>query len=408
MKLLIISNPKRTDFYNYLVNTPDSSQECFILWNYSPEEDTVSAAEAKVSGFYYWKDYLTPFHLLDKIKPDKIVFFESIDFWQIPLIIACKRRKIRTFFLEHGIGNDVSFVISRFKEDPSVTEKADLYFSKLKRNFSGIIRNRIFFLSALCSVSGFSSKWKYLMTLVYMKLYTPIHALSKLKIKERTPDYAILFNKNNIDPFLLYNHIDKTHIIADGVPFFDRFYRSTFVEKDHVVFIEHPYLEEKILGWSTGFHERLARTLEAFAVKRKVKAYVKLHPKSDKNIWLSYQLNPEYITILQTEDVTDLLLESRLILSYSSTLLSVMLSCRKNTVLLGWHPEPHIFGMNYFSTGLCHVSFVLEDLEKQFDEWVAHNPCKDNSEKYQAYMQEFNFPFDGKATDRILQAIRTL
>lgn len=408
MKLLIVSNPKRTDFYNYLVANQQSNQECFILWNYAPANDEVSLQEAKVSGYYYWKDYLTPYHLLNEIKPDKIIFLEIIDFWQIPLIIASKSRKTTTFFLEHGIGNDVDHVISRFKEDPSVGKKAIHYFAKLKENFTGVVRNRFFYLSVFFVITGLASKCKYLLLLLYMKIYTPIHALSKLKFPERTPDYAILFNENNVLPFLLYNTIERSSIITNGVPLFDRFYKDAFIEEDYIVFIEHPYLEEKILDWDLHFHEKVARTLEKYAVDNKMKIYVKLHPKSNKNTWMSYGLDPFCINILQEEDVTALLLNSRLILSYSSTLLSVMLSCHKNIVLLGWHPMPQIFGMDYFSTGLCHISFALEDLEQKSEEWFSNNPCINNIEKYEAYMREFNFPFDGKAADRVIQAIQSL
>ncbi len=84
------------------------------------------------------------------------------------------------------------------------------------------------------------------------------------------------------------------------------------------------------------------------------------------------------------------------------------LSAQKNVVLLGWHPEPGIFGADFSQTGLCHLSLYPNELGTKFDYWVSHNLCKDNEVQYLNFLKEFNYPFDGQAGQRVLQAIHTL
>ncbi len=401
MRIVIVSDPKRKDFHGYLIAHLKSLHEIFILWNYKPHDEEVFC-ETK---YLYWKDYSTPKQFLLRIKPDRIVFFEIIDFWQIPLIIACHQYKVTSFFLEHGVGNSIEQVQSRFLELSSVKERWKIYSNKLVSNFFRILKNRIFFYSVLSYLQTEELK-KYLKLPVYYKKHTPLHALSKLKFRKRTPHFAILFNRNNVEPFLLYNEIEKENIFTEGVPFFDKYYyygkEST---GNHIVFIEHPYLEEGILNWSPQFHEFVAKALESFAKERKIKLIIKLHPRSDIRNWFKYNLNEQFITIRQKEDVTQELLSAKLVLSYSSTLMNVLLACRKNTVLLGWHPKPLIFGDDFSKSGLCHVSFYPQELMNKFDQWIADNKTISNANALDAFLKEYNYPFDGKATERVIKTI---
>ncbi len=400
MKIVIVCNPKRRDFYEYILEHLQEHHDIFILWDYAP-----GVGQNKSSiNWLYWKDYPTPKQFLHYIKPDKLIFFEIIDFWQVPLIIACHRYKVTSFFVEHGVGNSIEQVESRFLELPSPMERLKSYTKRLVSNFSRILKNRIFFYSVLRYLQADELK-KYLKLPLYYKKHTPLHALSKLKFRKRTPHFALLFNQNNIKPFLLYNEIEKENIITDGVPFYDKYYHGKQTFGAHIVFIEHPYLEEGILNWNPQFHEFIARSLENFAKDRQVKLIIKLHPRSNIRNWLRYNLNEQFITIKQKEDITQELLSAKLVLGYSSTLMNVLIACKKNIVLLGWHPQPTIFGDDFSKTGLCYVSFSVSDLIEKYDCWVSNNLAIKNEVAFNQFLEEYNYPFDGKATERVIKAI---
>ena len=152
-----------------------------------------------------------------------------------------------------------------------------------------------------------------------------------------------------------------------GVPFFDKYYKNGYNLGSHVVYIDHPYFEESLLNWNSSHHQMIAEALISFAEKRGVELFIKLHPRSDKQVWHRYINDHAHVRIIQTGDYTDLFLQARLIMGYSSSLINGFLCARKNVVLLGWHPEPRIFGSDFSKYGLCHVSFSPQDLEKKFD-----------------------------------------
>lgn len=402
MRIVIVSDPYRKDFYNYIIDNLVGEHELFILWDYKKEKQHDRTVHGEVK-FLYWKDYLTPKIFLDKIKPDRVIFFEIIDFWQMPLIIACHQYRVTSFFVEHGVGNNVEMVVARFNEMLPLKSRLLFYSKKLGSTFLRVLRNRIFFLSA----AGYLDKkdrLKYLKLLLYYKKFTPIHALSLLKFRRRTPHFAILFNKNNISPFRFYNDIETENIISEGVPFYDKFHLLNLSGQEHLFFIDHPYLEFNLLGWDDNFHERIARALESFAVERQVKIIVKLHPKSNLKNWERYNLHP-LIDLKQHEDVTKEMLSAKLILGYSSTLISVMILCKKNIVLLGWHPEPKISGEDFSKTGLCHVSYTPNDLPEKYNNWLCRNLTEQNDAALYAFQQEYSYPFDGKATQRVIRTI---
>jgi hypothetical protein len=403
MRILIISNPERKDFYDYIVERLGDEHELFLLWHYKKSENKSSPYSHSLH-FLFWRDYFTPKQLLKKIKPDRVLFFEEIDFWQIPLIIACHKYKTTSFFIEHGVGNTVEQVISRFGELPSARKRAFYYLNKIISRAGRIIHNRIFYLSATFYLSG-KDVIKYLKTPFYYKTHTPLHSLSKLKFRKRTPHFALLFSRNNISPFLLYNEIEREHIITEGVPFFDKYFIENPRCASHVVFIEHPYLEEGILGWDDHFHEKVARTLESFATQKRIKIIVKLHPRSRLENWKRYKLNEKFIEIRQKEDITNEMLAARIILGYSSTLLNALIGCKKNVVLLGWHPTPHIFGDDLSKTGLCHVTYHMHELLAKFSKWETTNLAQQNEERVQSFLEEYSYPFDGRATERVIRTI---
>lgn len=402
MRIIVVSDPKRRDFYNYIVDNLGKEHEIFLLWHYKKTE-TDSLPYGENTKLLYWKDYFTPKTLLQKVRPDRVLFFEAIDFWQIPLIIACHEFKVTSFFIEHGVGNSIDMVVARFSEVLSHGKRMLYYLKKLVFGFLRAVRSRIFFMSASKYLSEFDRS-KYLKLVLYYKMFTPIHALSQLKFRRRTPHFAILFNRNNIDPFIYYNEIERENIFTGGVPFFDKYFLRKLLNKEHMIFIEHPYLEFKMFDWTDSFHESIARTLEHFAITNGIKIIIKLHPRSNFSNWSRYKLH-SLIDIKQSEDLTEEMLSAKLVLGYSSTLINALIICKKNIVLLGWHPKSQIEGDDFSKTGLCHVSFHRQDLFEKYKTWVANNLSLKNDEAYQDFIAEYNYPFDGKATERLINAI---
>jgi hypothetical protein len=403
LKLLLIAPTDRKDFYNQLKEVANA--EIYILWHVRKKDSTSDKLLPFIKGQYYWGDYITPYKLLKKTKPDKIVFFEIIDLRQIALIIAARSMKISTFYLEHGAAGNREAAIYRWSEKSFLQDKLPQLLSRLTTSFFDIISAKLFYYSVYKKFGSITSYVKFLLLPFKMLSASPNKVLSKNIFRERVPDRAIVFNQINFEAFELYTGINKQDAYLTGLPFFDKYYRSKPSVSDHVVYIEHPYLEQSLLGWTKKHHEKIAASLNDFAVSRRVKLYIKLHPFSNRLNWSAYNLNGRYIEILQQGEFEQLYLNAKLILGFSSSLITGLLCAKKNIVLLGWHPEPKIVGMDFSKTGLCHSSFSTADLQTKFEEWINNNLAEKNELAYQEFLHQCNYPFDGKATKRVIEAI---
>jgi hypothetical protein len=405
MRILLVVQPERFDFYNYLSRA--TNVEWHLLWyeNQSQMTTPIDKLPLSFEKIHYWTNYRTPRSLLDKIQPDKIVFFEIIDQRQIALIVTAKANKIPTFYLEHGAAGDKETAITRWKEITFNDHKLPYFIKRISKSFGDVLRSKFFYYSVKTGFRSKKSYTKYLLLPFKMLKGAPNKVLTHNKFPERVPDKAIVFNEVNYEEFALYTGISYQDALLTGVPFFDRYYQSVNAEKNYIVYIDHPYYEENLVSWTKGYHEKIANTIYEFAANNKIQVYVKLHPRSDKSLWVVPDDKKEYVTVIQFGDYTKLFLEAKLILGFSSSLVTGFLCAKKNFVLLGWHPEPHIFGADFSATALCHVSFSAEELSLKYNDWQKHNLTLENETAYIAFLKKFNYPFDGKATDRVIEAI---
>jgi hypothetical protein len=405
MRILMIVEPDRMDWYHYL--TTDTLNEYYLLW-YESEPDI--PVEVRHNSFfkriYCWDDFTTPKQLLKKVQLDRIVFFEIIDQRQIALLVSANKMGIKTFYLEHGAAGNKEAAIQRANEENyfSKTKKSYLV-NRIKTGFGRLIKSKIFYYSASLKLSSLASTIKFIRLPFSMLFNTPNKALAKCIFPERAPFRSIVFNKPNFEQFQVYTGITEDKAVFTGVPIFDHFYSKVTTEACHITYIEHPYLEAGILNWTPEHHKKIANVLYDFSVKRQIKILVKLHPRADISLWKSYGFESKFFQVVQAGDFTKEMLASKLILSYSSSLVNGFLCTQKNVVLLGWQPEPGIFGADFSKTGLCHISLHPTDLETKYDYWISHNLSKGKEFEYKKFLQRFNYPFDGKAGERVMRTI---
>jgi hypothetical protein len=409
MRLLLVVEPGRKDWYNYLKKY--SSVTYILLW-YEDKNDIPEWIKNDIffSEIYYWNLFSTPCGLLKKIQPDKIIFFEIIDQRQISLLVTANSQGIKTFYLEHGAAGSKNTAILRSSESNYFRKTRLKYLLKrLQKSFYSVIKSKffyyLFYYSGLYNNLSLSSFWKYVRLPVSMIFYSPIKVLSTCIFPERQPYKAIVFNKPNLEQFQFYTGITDSQACLTGVPIFDNYFSKSIQIGNHISYIDHPYLENDLFGWTAEWHEMVAHNLYDFVKRRNHKLLVKLHPYSDKKLWDRYNFNLKHIKIVQDGDYTSELLESGLILSYCSSMVTGFLSAKKNVVLLGWHPAAKIIGADFSQSGLCHVSLSPSEIDNLFDYWLANNLVVSNTEKYCSFLSEYNFPFDGKASERVMQII---
>ena len=396
-KIVLYGCDERIDIYSYLEK--DTYNTYSILFSKKPNNRNLKSSDFIVS-IYYQEDYLTPQKLLNHIKPDVIVFFEIFDFYQIAIAIAAKKKGIKTIFLDHG-----SVTNSRNYIKNNTLKLKEITFNKWKSilfQIPSIIKSRIFYFATLPFISK-KSLVNYLTLPHFIYKYTNAKALNLNPFPEKDAGAYILFNKNNYIHYNYLYHINQYNVSYSGIPTFDFLQKTE--EHEHIIYIDHPYFELNLLGWDENHHHKIALALNSFSENKKKMIYVKLHPRSDINIWNSYALNSSYIKIIQTGNFESLYANAKMVLGYSSSLIPGFLSARKNVVLLGWFPiDKEIKGLEDLSSmNICHLSLEIDDLNTKYSLWERENKAKKNTRAYKEFLNKYNFPFDGKATERIIK-----
>ena len=406
MRVLVVGPPTNLSAFSYLSREPDF--EIHLLW-YEAAEDDPTAADLPdwIKRVHHWVDFATPEELIRRIAPEKIVFMEIIDLRQVALIVTARRLGVTTFYLEHGAAADKATAIARTREVKLTTHKLPHWWRRL-RDPGRLLSAKRFYYSVTSGFGSAASQAMYLALPLALATLAPDRALSRFKFPERVPRHNIIFNRAAFPWFNWQNGISQEDALFTGVPFFDVFHAPSTRTGNQIVYIDHPYLESGLLGWTPEHHRDIALNLFRMAEERRLKLYIKLHPRSSKPIWDAYQPPSEYVEIIQQGDFHQLYLESALILGFSSSLLTACLCARKNVVFLSWHPGRQHFGFDFSTTGLCHRSEAVSDLFTKLDDWRATNLCLREQQRHEEFVRDFNYPFDGKATERVLAAIKTL
>lgn len=407
MRVLLVVPPERTDFYGYLGGAADF--EFLHLWHEKRSQFKADPARLPIqfSSVHFWQDHASPARLLRALRPDKIVFFEIIDLRQIALAVAAGAAGISTFFLDHGAAGDRGTALTRWQETRFFGQKLPYLINRAFRALADAASSKRFYYAQSASFGSRQSWYKYLALPIRMMVAGPNEVLAKNIFRERVPRWSIVFNQVNFEEYHLYTGIDRSEAILTGLPFFDRYYRADTSERDHIVFIDHPYLEGGLLRWTDSHHRRIAAAIAQIAEVTGKRVVVKLHPRSDMSRWLAYNLDAEKVEIVQHGDFTDVYMGAALILGFSSSLITGFLSAQKRVVLLGWHPEPQIMGSDFSQTGLCHISLSPNDIPDKINLWLSNNKALDKA-KHEAFLRKYNSPFDGRAGERVIEAIRSL
>ena len=396
-KVVLCGCEERVDAYSYLKK--DINNTYSILFSKKSKNRSLKSSDFIVSK-YYQEDYLTSQKLLNHIKPDVIVFFEIFDFYQIAIAIAAKKKGIKTIFLDHGA---VTSSRNYIKNNTLKLKKITLNkWKSILFRIPSIIKSRIFYFATLPFISK-KSLVNYLTLPHFIYRYTNAKALNLNPFPEKDAGAYILFNKNNYIHYNYLYHITPSNVFYSGIPTFDFLRKGD--EHEHIIYIDSPYFELNLFGWDKNHHHKVAVALNNFSEKTKRMIYVKLHPLSDINIWNSYNLKSAYIKIIQFENYESLYANARMILGYSSSMIPGFLSARKNVVLLGWFPiDKEIKGLEDLSSmNICHLSLEIDDLNTKYSLWERENKAKKNTRAYKEFLNKYNFPFDGKATERIIK-----
>ena len=183
--ILVIIDPLGKNLVNYFENFPSKVNIFFLTYKKSHRKKTI-----KNGTLIFWDDFASVFDLIEKILPNKVVFFELETLNQVILNFYCKNNNITTYFIDHGFQDfEISIKANLFVENKISTF---LYFlNKTKERFLKLnisLKNRLFYTK---SNSYFSKEErKELRKFKNLRLgNTILNTLSKTKSDFIIPNY---------------------------------------------------------------------------------------------------------------------------------------------------------------------------------------------------------------------------
>ncbi|MEZ5035247.1 MAG: hypothetical protein R2796_09685 [Chitinophagaceae bacterium] len=343
---------------------------------------------------YYFGDFRTPYRLLKKLQPDRVVFFGVHSFPQIALNTAAKNKSIPTYTMHHGVFNSNIVAITKLRQEMGIVKKR-----KPINSLSGLY----FYCSAL--------RWanrkdfiKYFQFPFLLNKYGSVEAMRKSVFSARLPDNYIQLSPHNAVFYKELDHLDSNeNFLFIGHPWFDKFLASPLnaiskkgARTPYWLLVDFPNVETNI-GFKKIGPERkkiFYKKLSAIAQKNGCRLKIKLHPAGFNS---PYNYEDENIDLVKEADMVGLIRDAEKCLGFYSTLLFPIVYLKKHCIVfdleLNIANQQELVELGVV-TKLDIDNFTEEQLFPQI-----------NSEKYEKaaseFMQRYFYHTDGKAMQRL-------
>lgn len=366
----------------------EADLEFEYLFYLAPEDEEQVATAAKRR---YWLDFRDAHDLLDRVRPDRIVFMSLSGLWSIALNHAARRRGVPTFVMQHG-----------------VLEHSD---AQLTSRALGIRSAAGTSSRAAAKFAYRTYRWRRL-----PRLLQPValivagrrsgteRALRNHRFPDRLPDWYVCFSRRDAQHYVDVDRAEPSRMTAVGQPEFDRLFQALGHEdggrRRHVLLIDTPNAGNR---WGAvalteedkaGFIGRLADAGAALGLP----VVVKLHPESFEDAWLPQRQDLIY---LRDVDIAEPLRAAAVVVGFDSSLVVPALPARP-TVLVRLYPHP----LPDLAETLG-AAVVLDGLDALDETSLSRAIAlfQDNADARTSFVQQFSEHVDGRATRRLREVL---
>jgi hypothetical protein len=345
---------------------------------------------------HYWLDYRSAREMVDNIQPDKVIFMSTEGLPSTALNTVCKKRGIRTAMLQHGMFQPYENYLMDVQLQSRQAAQKGKYDHNKKNDRTTNIRLLKFYLRSF-SFPSIVVAFNYLVKLrLLRRKHYEIEALRLLHSDLRIADDYVVFTIYNNSFHNIRDGVTNDRYVVIGNPEFDEYTEAKRREDNYYLYIHSPltYLPE----WdSEGFmtqeqENECLRKMNAFALSKGCRMYVKLHPYSYDNPDF-YQ--HENLVYWKDASNADLIMQAKGVFGFNSTLI-LPAAYFKNTCLFTLGAFSHVqeeLARLGVVTLLPFHEFTTEEIEKSMTE----NPARD----IDGLLEKYLFRMDGKALERL-------
>ncbi|TNE54223.1 MAG: hypothetical protein EP338_08650 [Bacteroidetes bacterium] len=372
--------------------------EFVYLFHLEKPANEVNLSDCKT---YYWLDYKSPYQLLDAIRPQRVVFMGIDRVNSIALNMACKHRKIKSFQLQHGL----MYSFQRYVED---NNRQIATFEKNGENGNDPLSKEqkwklMFFLLR-------TVRWDFPAALPFFfkflwnkRKYGPQFQrfVKSLNSRFLIPYKYLVFTRSNGELFVERNGAREDDFLEIGNPFLDDFFGKK-IEKagSYYLLIDEPIAYNKEHDFDRIFTRdqviNFQKKLNDFALKKGKKLIVKLHPYSFGNDFYFQHENIEY---LEEANIPELINGAEGVFGTSSTLLIPAVFNNRCVQFKIWD-------LSDFEADCARWGLTQQvDFEHFSPEDICFEDIEKKEENLQKMIQKYMYRIDGKATERLKEAL---
>ena len=404
-RILFVGDYNRNDFL-YAAKLIHKEVDVFFI-EYLNKSKITNKDYAEYGTALFWKDFKSAYALIDKIKPQKVIFYFIESYNHVALNVACKVKKIPTIHLEHGIRFSVAFY-------------RNLYLSIKPTRPRTSVFKRVF--NVKTSIEKYKNRQFFNQTVVkspvkekaFLKYFFRIRSENNIldtfqivKNKLRLPDRYISFSP------VVFNFHKELEALPDdypvnyiGIPQFDDLFKFSSIKEtgNNVLFIDQPLHEQKYYGWTYGLKKKLFEELIKIVSQLGKQLFIKPHPLNDPSIYNEI-VNGNF-TILGNE-WQDEINETNTILGFSSTLLLPFIAMKsKSCFLLEMHPvrENEPYAQFLLNSNACHAVYNFNELIEKMKSWEYWH--EEQSKFKNKFVKNYMYNFDGNSSARLKKELQ--
>ena len=399
-RIVLVGDYNRSDFL-YVASLLHTEVEFYFI-EFINEHFFKNKECLKFGHVIYWKNFSNAYDLINKIRPDTIIFYFIESYNHVALNVAARAIGIPTIHLEHGLRFKSE---SLFKEsnhwERSVNRLKKLsHVDHLYDRYAG----RMFFWK---TIKKSEQREKEFLDLYYSvrKRNSIQSTFEKIRNPLRLADRYISFSP------LIFDYHKKTEGLPDdypvcyvGIPFFDHFakWRSLEMAGKNILFIDQPLYEQKILGWTIDYKKEFVTKLCRVTQALDKKLYIKPHPWNEKSGYEGVSGD----VIMAGDEWEQIIPDINVVLGFSSTLLMPFMAMDHITCFtLEMHPEKADINYSDFllQSKACEPVYNFEELKTKL---IDLESCHLQQKKHKAhFIENWMYKFDGNSSQRLRKVL---
>ncbi len=353
------------------------------------------------SHVIYWGDFDSPMAILERLKPEKVIFMGICSGYSIALNIACRAAGVTTYICQHGIAQN--YQVYRKVEKSSKKFRTQIDKNNLQQPRDIKTKgSSVKFITSVLSKITVTEIAKLFLFLLILQREGKFLAARLLRFRSRMPDYYICYSEKNAEIYFTLDKANPDKFFYIGTPEYDKIFTNTSASSPfafkYYLLIDQPLASNQYfsVGISTGQMNGFYQKLADFCSNKGSKLVVKLHPENYNDTWLVK--NPNIVYVKDDKDIVDLIKGAEGCFGTFSTLLIPAIYFKPTIIfrLLGSAIQEHLIRLKVTS-GLDFFSFKPEDID-------FNRVCKTGSQCPE-FIKDYFYKDDGKATERLAEVL---